>query len=128
MIVRSSISRSESAHRANLQRARESAELAAELRSAYETNRSLSREDLRKLERMERLIRRIRSEAGGSDGEARLADVPANLAAALQQLAEASDTFRSDVENTSRFVVSASIITSANDLIELIRIARTFTR
>ena len=128
MIVRSSIARIESAHRANLQRAREAAELAAELRNAYETNRTLSRDDLRKLERMERHIRRIRSEAGGSDGEARLDDVPANLEAALKQLVAASETLRGDVESTSRFVVSASIITRANDLIELIRVTRTFTR
>lgn len=128
MLVRSAIARSESAHRANLQRARENSELATELRAAYENSRMLNRNDLRKLERMERLVRRIRSEAGGSDGEARLEEMPANLEAALKQLAESSEALREDVENTSRFVVSASIIERANDLLELIRITRAFVR
>ena len=128
MMVRSAIARSENAHRANLQRARESADLAAQLQAAYQSSRALSRDDLRKLERLERNVRRIRSEAGGSDGEAQLEERPANLEAALKQLAAATETLREDVENTSRFVVSASIIERANDLIELIRLARAFAR
>jgi hypothetical protein len=54
-----------------------------------------------------------------------LKDPPANLGTALDRLAELCEDFRKKVEKTPRHVVSASVITSANQLIELTKHIRT---
>jgi hypothetical protein len=46
----------------------------------------------------------------------------------MKQIAEASESLSKEVQNTPRRVVSASVITHANVLLELIKIARTITR
>jgi GTP cyclohydrolase I len=122
---RAAIKRDEESYQANLERAKEGAALGAELRAAYARNKSLSREDVKKLERMEKLARKIRSGAGGSDDDEQLKDPPQRLEEALVRLAEISDALRKNVEKTSRLVVSASVIERSNELIELIRLIRT---
>src|SRR5216684_1460582 len=50
----------------NLARARETSELASQLLDSYQAKKSFNSEDSKKLERMEKLTRRIRNEAGGT--------------------------------------------------------------
>jgi hypothetical protein len=122
---RAAIRHGEASYKENLERAREGAQLGAELRATFERNRSLSREDLKKLERMEKLARKIRGAAGGSDDDELLDDPPQRLEAAFVRLAELSEQLRKQVEKTSRLVVSASVIERSNEMIELIRLIRT---
>jgi len=128
MAARNAVRHEEAAHRENIARARESAELGAELRSTFARNRTLSRDDLKKLERMEKLVRRIRSAAGGSSADNSLENPPRDLGAALDRLAEVAGALRKRVESTSRHVVSAAVIEHTNELIELIRHIKTHLR
>ena len=47
---------------------------------------------------------------------------------ALSRLTEVTDKMRKVVEKTPRQVVSAAVIDRANELLEIIRYIRTFTR
>lgn len=125
---RVAIRHEEKSYRDNLERARESAQLGADLRASFAQHQSLSREDIKKLERMEKLARKIRSGVGGSDDDEVLKDPPDNLDAALTRLAELSEQLHKNVEKTSRLVVSASVVERSNEMIELIRLIRTLTR
>jgi|SRR5947209_6162633 len=118
------VKRDENAHKQNVERAKESAQLSAELRTTYAQQKSLNQTDLKKLGRLEKLARQIRSEAGGSDDDQELKDPPKDLAATLARIADLAEELRKGVEKTPRQVVSASVISQANELIELIRIAR----
>ncbi|HYE65948.1 MAG TPA: hypothetical protein VD966_10215 [Pyrinomonadaceae bacterium] len=118
----------EKEYKENLERAREAAQLGSELREIYRTQKSLTRTDLKKLDRLEKLTRRIRSEAGGSDDEVTLEEVPYHLESALDRLVEISVELRKMVEKTPRQVVSASLIERTNQLLEVVRYVRTFTR
>jgi hypothetical protein len=118
----------EASHKETLESAKEGADLGASLRAAYEKSKSLSRDDLKKLERMEKLVRRIRSKVGGSDDESVLEKPPPNLEAALAQLSELSEELRQSVEKTSRHVISAAVIESSNELLQLIRHVRSVPR
>jgi hypothetical protein len=128
MRKRAMIRHEENSYREMLERAKECAQIAAELRAIFERTRSLSREDLKRLERMEKLARKIRSGAGGSDDDEELQNPPAQLETAFARLAELSEQIRKMVEKTSRLVVSASVIERSNELIELIALTRMMLR
>jgi len=70
---------------------------------------------------MEKLARKIRGGTGGSDDDAPLENAPRQLDKALARLAEVSGQLNKSVQKTSRLVISASVINSSNELIELIK-------
>jgi hypothetical protein len=128
MMARQDLKAAEKDYKDNLERAREAAQLSTEIHDAYLSNKAFGRSEEKKLERLEKLARKIRSEAGGSDGEATLEDVPSQLEPALTRLTEVTDKMRQGVEKTPRQVVSAAVIERANELLEIIRYIRAFTR
>src|SRR6267143_928223 len=76
----------EKQYQENLERAREADKLSIELRNSYEQKKAFTREDTKKLERLEKLTKRIRSEAGGSDEDTSLDNPPNELQLALSRL------------------------------------------
>ncbi|HUQ30832.1 MAG TPA: hypothetical protein VM095_01875, partial [Pyrinomonadaceae bacterium] len=127
MLARRDVRAAEKDHQENLERAREAAQLSTEIRDSFLHNKAFSRVEEKKLERLEKLTRKIRSEAGGSDGEVTLDDVPTQMEPAVTRLAEISDKMRKVVEKTPRQVISAAAIERANELLEIIRYIRRFT-
>ena len=128
MLARREIKAAEKERLENLERAREAAQLSAEIRSTFLKSQLLGRAELKKLERIEKLTRRVREYAGGSQAEVTLENVPQKLETALGQLFEYSEAMRKAVEKTPRQVISASVIERTNELLELIRYVRALTR
>lgn len=124
MMARNEIKAAEKERQENLGRAREAAQLGAELRDSFATNKTVSRQDMKKLDRLERLARRIRSEAGGSDDDSGLDNIPRQMENAFERLAETAGEMSKGVEKTPRQVVSAGVIEHANQVIELIQYIR----
>jgi len=114
-------------HEENLNRAKEIGEIAKQLKESSK-NSTADRDCFKKIERLEKLTKKVRSEAGGEDEEMTITPGPADLPAAIKQIAEASETLSKDVQNTPRRVVSTSVISNANVLLQLIKIARGFVR
>jgi hypothetical protein len=108
----------------NVARAREASELASQLVKAYEAKRAFNSQDDKKFERLEKLTKRIRSEAGGSETEPDVKDIPGVMDAAVRQVAELTDDLRKLVEKTPRHVISASVIDQANKLLGLLQHVR----
>jgi len=117
----------EKEHQENLNRAKEIAEIGKQLKD-FKDNSTLDRDCVKKIERLEKLTKKVRNEAGGDDEEITITPRPTDLPSAMKQISEASETLSKDVENTPRRVVSASVINNANVLLELIRLARGFVR
>src|SRR3954470_24896884 len=65
MLARREIETAEKDHRENVDRAREAAQLSTEIRDSFVNNKALGRNEVKKLERLEKITRKIRSEAGG---------------------------------------------------------------
>jgi hypothetical protein len=129
MMGRAAIKSEENAHKDALSRAKEGEQLGSELQTTFQSQKSLSRDDLKKLERMEKLVRGIRKHAGGSDDDdPNIDNPPRDLGAAVARLAEISEGLRKRVEKTSRHVVSTAVIEQSNELIELIRLIRGFSQ
>ncbi len=129
MRIKREINAAEKDHQNNLDRAKEASDLGQALVTAFKkNNNTLDREDIKMLERLEKLAKRIRSEAGGSDDEVVIEKKPGDLEEAMDCLAKISASLNEKVQETPRQVVSAIIIDEANVLLELIRMVRTFSR
>ncbi len=128
IIERAKIRHEEQSHKEMLERADEAALIGEQILSSFERNRALSGDDLKKLERMEKLARKIRGGAGGSDDDEPLENPPQQLDKAVSRLAELADKLNKSVQKTSRLVISAAVIDSSNELIELIKHIRSIPR
>jgi hypothetical protein len=126
--IKREIRSAEKDHKQNLERAREVSDLGQELAASFKKNSSLDREDIKKLEKLEKLAKRIRSEAGGSEDEVTMEKRPGDLVEAMNCVVKVSASLNEKVKETPRQVVSATIIDKANVLLELIRIVRSFSR
>ena len=125
MRVKRQIEATDKAHKENVNRARTLVSLSESLVTAYKANNQLSRDDLKKLERAEKLVKKIRDDAGGCDQEVDPEESPKDLSTALDRMMELSDSLKERVEKTPKRVVSTAIIDEANVLLELIRMVRT---
>jgi hypothetical protein len=118
---RAEIKHEEESHKDMVERADEAALIGEQLKDSFRMNKSLNKDDLKKLDRMEKLVRKIRGGAGGSDDEEPLDNPPQGMDKAVARLAELSDQLNKSVQKTSRLVISAAVINSSNQLIELIK-------
>lgn len=121
MLRRAEIKHEEESHEEMVARSDEAAQIGEEILSSFNKNRSLTSEDYKKLERLEKLARKIRGSAGGSDDEEALQDPPGMIDAAVERLAKISGALKKSVAKTSRLVISAAVIQTSNEVIELIR-------
>jgi len=112
-------------HKENLGRARELSTLGAEIITSFKQKNALNQEDIKKLEKVEKLAKGIRRAAGGSEDKVEMEKPPSDLAAAMEMLSNLSQSLKEKVEKTPKHVISASVIDEANVLLELIRIVRT---
>lgn len=128
MLRRAEIRHEEETHREMVERADEAAQIGDEILASFRKNNALTRDDLKKLERMEKLARKIRGTAGGSDGDKDLSDPPGVIEGAVKRLAELSGALKKSVSKTSRLVISAAVIERSNEMIDLIRHIRSIKK
>jgi hypothetical protein len=128
MRAKRAIKLAEKEHDANLKRAREIAEIGKELQETLKDKAIVDRNSLKKVERLEKLTKKIRSEAGGDDEDVTIDNKPSDLCGTVTKIAEASASLSKNVHETPRQVVSASVIGEANVLLELLKMVRSFVR
>jgi hypothetical protein len=128
MRAKRAIKAAEKEYHDNLERAAEISELGKQLQKSFEQKRILDLQDAKKLDRLEKLAKKVRSEAGGEDDDFVLDKPPADLASAIGRIAETSNSVSEKVKKTPRQVISAEVISEANVLLELIKVARTMMR
>lgn len=126
MLRRAEIRREEETHKEMVERADEAAQIGDGLLASFKKNNSLTRDDVKRLERLEKLARKIRGSAGGSDDDEELSDPPGQIEGAVTRLAKLTGDLKENVSKTSRLVVSGNVIRHSNEMIELIRLIRTF--
>jgi len=114
----------------HLARAKEISQLASQLSESYETRKVFNADDAKKLERLEKLTKRIRNDAGGADAvsDADIKDIPPEMVERMKKLASIADELQKLVENTPRNVISAAVIEQANKLAGLIQHVRSGSR
>jgi hypothetical protein len=118
------IKAAEKEYQENLERARDLSFLSEAVITSYKNRKQLDRQDIKKLEKAEKLAKGIREAAGGSEDATKLEKPPKDLASSLTMLGELSESLKLKVEKTPKHVVSAAVIDEANVLLEVIRIIR----
>jgi len=109
----------------NLDRARDLSSLGAAIVTAFKEKNGLDHDDIKKLDKVEKLAKGIRRAAGGSEDKVEMEQPPKDLTSAMEMLNDLSQSLKEKVEKTPKHVISASVIDEANVLLELIRIVRT---
>ena len=120
------IKMAEKDHEENLERAKEIADLGKFLETSLKDKTTIDRESAKKLDRLEKLTKKIRNEAGGEEEEVKIVDRPTDITGAVTQIAKSAESLSKAVQDTPRQVVSASVIGNANVLLELIKLLRGF--
>ena len=110
-------------------RAKEVTQLATQISQSYVTHNALSPDDGKRLERLEKLTKRIRNDAGGeNDQNDDAGDVPSDFEARIKKVTSMAEELQKLVENTPRNVVSAAVIDQANKLLCIIQYVRGISR
>lgn len=123
-MYRASLARIVNQHKQHLQRTDETVSLAVELNRVYGQQRSFTAEQIKKLEHLEKLARRVRTYAGGSDDTNGEISMPVNVGESLDKISKLAQKLQQEVGNTSRRIVSAKIINTSNELIALTKQVR----
>ena len=120
------IKMAEKDHQENVDRAKEVADIAKALQVDLKDKTAIDRDSAKKIERLEKLTKKIRNEAGGEEEEVEIVNRPSDISSAVKQIAESAESLSKTVEKTPRQVVSAAVIGNANVLLELVRLLRAF--
>jgi hypothetical protein len=112
------------AYEEHVARAKEASDLATELKTSYAASNVLNAADQKKLERLEKLTKRIRNEVGGSEMDGNPRDLPNTIPDGINTMADMAKELYDEVEKTPRRVVSASLIEQANKLLAVIQFVR----
>lgn len=113
-----------------LKRGEEAHGLAVRLEETFEARQSLTNEDLKTLDQLEKLVGRIRRDLGGdSDGGSVLDDDSdedqlSSVGASISFLRESTSKLLDELKKTSRFTISAVAIQSTNAVIRIARFLR----
>lgn len=126
--VKRAIKEAEKEYKQHRERAKELCDLGKELDESFQKKQTVDNDVSKKLERIEKLTKRIRDAAGGSDVETGIEDAPQDLSVAIGRVAKMSESISEQIHKTPRQVVSATVIADANVLLELIRVVRRLTR
>jgi len=106
-------------------RAKEVSQLASQISTSYDTHKTLSSDDEKKFERLMKLTKRIRNDAGGGDNNDDLdKDIPAGMDETLKRVSDMADELEKLVEGTPRNVISAAVIDQANKLLGVLQHVR----
>jgi hypothetical protein len=116
-----------------LQRGEETVKLSEELDKSFVQNKKLTGEDQRKLERLEKLSKKIREELGGSDSNPSSEkenssdsdDIKlSSVSDAVDKLKNISRKLSDELKKTTRYTISTVAVQSSNALFKVVRFIR----
>jgi len=105
----------------------EAVKLSEEVEFSFDKNNKLSAGDFNKLERIEKLLKKIRNELGGDDdkGEEKKPEQDSlSVKNAISSLKETAANLFGELKKTSRFSISVVAIQSSNSLLNIVRFLR----
>lgn len=110
-----------------LERGKEAVKLSDELEKSFSQNNQLSGEDRKKLDRLEKVVKKIREGIGGKDDDEEMieaADRPSTILNALKTLQTNTVKLVDELQKTSRYSVSVIAVESSNLLLKVVRLLR----
>jgi hypothetical protein len=125
MRIKLAIERADNDYRKTLADAEKLNDMSAEVAKACRERGSLSAEDMKKVSTIEKLAKHILSQAGGDEVDDKTgAAEQKTLADACEQLSASAAKIRDSMKTQTRFVVSAAVIATSNEVINLAQFIR----
>ena len=120
MRVRMEIARADADYKKTLDDADRLSSLSTEVSQVFRDTGKLAGDDLKKVGTIEKLAKRILSQAGGGEVDDRSSDLQGKpLGDTVEQMNAAADKVQKCIKEQTRFVVSATVISNANEIIHL---------
>lgn len=110
-----------------LERGKEAVKLSDELEKSFTQTNQLSSGDRKKLDRLEKLVKKIREGIGGEDDDAKMieaADKPSTVLNALETIKSNAVKLVDELQKTSRYSISVVAVESSNLLLKVVRFLR----
>jgi len=107
-------------------RSQQALKLSQDIEKSFDQQSTLTRADQEKLDELEKLVKKVRSELGGgnsddSDGDQAEDNTPKSLVDAAKSLAGYTSKLADELKRTSRFGISAVAIQSSNAALRIVR-------
>jgi hypothetical protein len=106
-----------------LKRGTEAEKLAEELSSNFQETQKFTSEDAQKLERLEKLVKKIRSEVGAEDDDEDN-DKPKDVVDAIKMLSENAENLVTELKKTTRHSISVVLVETSNTMLKLVKFLR----
>ncbi len=107
-----------------LKRGNEAEKLVEELTKTYGETQKLSKADTVKLERLEKLVKKIRSEIGAEDDNEPDENAPKDLVDAIKLLSENAANLVSELKKSTRHSISVVLVETSNTLLRIVKFIR----
>lgn len=116
-----------------LERGEEAVKLSNELETSFIQNNQISTEDRKRLDRLEKLVKKIREGIGGKDDgngdgnddeTVQAAEKPSTMLDALKSLQSTSLKLVDELKKTTRYSVSVVAVESSNLLLKVVKFLR----
>lgn len=106
-----------------LQRGEEALKITNELEESFVKNNNFSSEDQKKLDRLEKVVKKIRNELGSDDAE-EVEEKPLSILNALKNLQSNTIKLVDELKKTTRYSISVVAVESSNALLNLVKFLR----
>jgi membrane-associated HD superfamily phosphohydrolase len=103
-----------------LKRGDEAEKLIVELSKTYQETQKLSSEDFKKVERLEKLVKKIRSEVGAEDDD-EADNSPKDVVDAIKMLSQNAENLVKELKKTTRHSISVVLVETSNAMLKLVR-------
>lgn len=110
-----------------IQNGEEAVKLSDEISKNYESHKNLTAEDTKKIDRLEKVVKKIRQDLGAkdeSDPDDEKPSAPLSLKSAISGIRETTSDLLSELKKTTRHSISVVAIQSSNTLLKLVRFAK----
>lgn len=111
-------------YEALIKRGEEALKLSEELEKSFSENNKLSSDDRKKLEKLEKLVKKIRTELGADEDDVSEESTPSTLENAFKSLQENTSKLMSELKKSTRYTVSVVAIKSSNVLLKVVKFLR----
>ena len=107
-------------------RGKEAVKLSDELEKSFSQNNQISADDRKKLDRLEKLVKKIREGIGGKDDDetVEFAERPSSIFSALKTLQSNTIKLVDELQKTSRYSISVVAVESSNLLLKVVSFLR----
>lgn len=126
-IAKQRIKAEEKEYKELIEKGEEAVKLSDEISQNYESHKNLTAEDTKKIDRLEKVVKKIRQDLGAkdeADPDDEKPDAPISLKSAISGIKETTADLLSELKKATRHSISVVAIQSSNTLLNLVRFAK----